>query len=271
LHKKALDDPREVGLLLDQLEIGSGYFSDMTDANLPENSTYALEKVRGLLNSDRLEADGKLPTERALSELFGVSRRAVRRALEVLEAEGRIWRKQGSGTYAGQPPDGWSEHVGSIIAGTDLMEIMEVRLRIEPQLAQLAAMRAKAIEIERMYELTKKIYASDDADGRELWDGALHRLIAQSAGNRFFLTIFDVINHIRQDEAWQTIRELARSSNRTRDRSYAQHTALVDAIAARDPMKAAEIMRQHLLMLQESLIRITSFDPSEKEPAEELD
>jgi DNA-binding FadR family transcriptional regulator len=243
----------------------------MPTSNLPENSTYALERLRGLLKSGELEGDGKLPTERTLSELFGVSRRALRRALEVLEAEGRIWRKQGSGTYAGPRPDGWSEHVGSIIAGTDLMEIMEVRLRIEPQLAQLAAIRAKPIEVERMYELTKKIYGSDDADGRELWDGALHRLIAQSAGNQFFLTIFDVINHVRQDESWQTIRELARSSNRTRERTYAQHQAIVDAIAARDPVAAAEAMRQHLLLLQESLIRLTSFDAltedREKEPA----
>lgn len=232
----------------------------MAISSLPENSIYALEKLRRLLNSDELPADGKLPTERVLSETLGISRRAIRRALEVLEAEGRVWRRQGSGTYAGQRPDGWSEHVSSLVAGTDLMEVMEVRLRIEPQLAQLAAMRAKPDDIERMYELTKKITASDDADSSELWDGALHRLIAESAGNQFFLTIFDVINHVRQDEAWQTIRELARSVNKTRPVSYAQHIAIIDAIAARNPMKAAEAMREHLLMLQESLIRITSLD-----------
>ncbi len=67
-----------------------------------------------------------------------------------------------------------------------------------------------------MYELTKKIFASSDADGRELWDGALHRLIAQSAGNQFFLTIFDVISHVRQEMCWQGHSgELARNINRT--------------------------------------------------------
>jgi GntR family transcriptional repressor for pyruvate dehydrogenase complex len=235
------------------------------------NSNYALEKLRALLQSDSLDADGKLPTERTLSEILGVSRRSVRRALEVLEAEGRIWRRQGSGTFAGKRPDGWSNHVDSIIADTDLMEIMEVRLRVEPQLAQLAAMRAKAADIERMYDLVKKIYESTDADGRELWDGALHRQIAQCAGNSFFLTIFDVINRVRQDEAWQAIRERARSASRTREVTHGQHTAIVDAIAARDPGKAGEAMRQHLLTLQESLIRITSLDHgelvAEKEPS----
>ncbi|MBB3563688.1 DNA-binding FadR family transcriptional regulator [Rhizobium sp. BK512] len=235
------------------------------------NSNYALEKLRALLQSDSLDADGKLPTERTLSEILGVSRRSIRRALEVLEAEGRIWRRQGSGTFAGKRPDGWSNHVDSIIADTDLMEIMEVRLRVEPQLAQLAAMRAKAADIERMYDLVKKIYESTDADGRELWDGALHRQIAQCAGNSFFLTIFDVINRVRQDEAWQAIRERARSASRTREVTHGQHTAIVDAIAARDPGKAGEAMRQHLLTLQESLIRITSLDHgelvAEKEPS----
>ncbi|MBB3313986.1 DNA-binding FadR family transcriptional regulator [Rhizobium sp. BK196] len=233
------------------------------------NSNYALEKLRTLLQSDSLDADGKLPTERTLSEILGVSRRSIRRALEVLEAEGRIWRRQGSGTFAGKRPDGWSNHVNSIVADTDLMEIMEVRLRVEPQLAQLAAMRAKAADVDRMYDLVKKIYESTDADGRELWDGALHRQIAQCAGNSFFLTIFDVINRVRQDEAWQTIRERARSVSRTREVTHGQHTAIVDAIAARDPGKAGEAMRQHLLTLQESLIRITSLDHSETQAEKE--
>ena len=44
------------------------------------NSNYALDKLRALLRSDSLDADGKLPTERALSEMLDVSRRAIRRA-----------------------------------------------------------------------------------------------------------------------------------------------------------------------------------------------
>lgn len=207
-------------------------------------------------------ADGKLPTERALSETLGVGRRSVRRALEVLEAEGQIWRRQGAGTFVGERPDGWSDHVGALVAGTDIMEIMEVRLRIEPQLAQLAAMRAKPDEIERMRWLADKTGQSADADAKELWDGALHRQIAQSAGNQLFLSIFDVVNRIRQDDAWQSIRERARQFAKDARTSFEQHVAIVEAIAARDPGQAGEAMRQHLLMHQERLIRATSLDES---------
>lgn len=225
-----------------------------------DNSNYALDRLRELLGAGELGSDGRLPTERALAEMLGISRRAVRRALEVLEAEGLIWRRQGSGTFVGERPDRWSEHVGDIVAGTDFMELMEVRLRIEPQLAQLAAMRAKPRDVEKMRELAQKIIESSDADARELWDGALHRLIAQSAGNRLFLSIFDVINRVRQDEAWRAVRERARSGKDAFQVSFAQHKNIIEAIAARDPVRAGEAMRDHMLTLQERLIRATSME-----------
>lgn len=238
----------------------------MPDKPPMENSNYALERLRDLLRNGDFGTDGKLPTERTLADRLGLSRRAIRRALEVLEAEGSIWRKQGSGTYVGQKPSEWNDHVETIVAGTNFMEIMEVRLRIEPQLAQLAAMRAKPSDIERMRELAQKVHVREDADGKELWDGALHRQIAQTAGNLLFLSIFDMINRVRQDEAWQTIRERARSNANTMSISNAQHAAIINAIAARDPAKAGEAMRQHLLMLQERLIRQTSMDHLEDDP-----
>lgn len=235
-----------------------------------ENSNYALERLREMLRAGGVDADGKLPAERELSTSLGVSRRAVRRALEVLEAEGRVWRRQGSGTYAGARPGGLSGHVDSIVASTNPMEVMEVRLRIEPQLAQLAAVRAKAGDIDHLYDLALKTHASSDADSHELWDGALHRLIAQCAGNRFFLVLFDVVNRVRQDPAWQTIRQRARTASRTAPLIHVQHMAIVDAIAAHDPARAGEAMRQHLLTLQESLVRITSLDRQETGGEREL-
>lgn len=226
--------------------------------NPNDNSNFALARLREFIRNGEVVKDGRLPTERAFAETLNVGRRAVRRALEVLEAEGLVWRRQGAGTFLGEKPDGWSAQVDELVAGTDFMEIMEVRLRIEPQLAQLAAMRAKPSEIERMRALAEKTGQSTDADSKELWDGSLHRQIAQSAGNGLFLSIFDVVNRVRQDEAWQSIRERARRTGTNGRTSYEQHMAIVDAIAARDPGRAGEAMRQHLLMHQERLIRATS-------------
>lgn len=230
----------------------------MPDRQTTENANLALESLREMLRSARLAEGSRLPTERELCEHLSMSRRAVRRALEVLEAEGRIWRRQGSGTFVGQAPDGLENHVVSLVSGTDFLEIMEVRLRIEPQLAQLAAVRARPGDILRMRELEQKLHESTDADSRELWDGALHRQIAQSAGNQLFLALFDLVNRVRQDEAWQALRERARNAADSAETAHAQHAAIIAAIADHDPHRAAEAMRQHLMMLQTILFDETS-------------
>jgi GntR family transcriptional repressor for pyruvate dehydrogenase complex len=216
-------------------------------------SAYALEQLRAWVDDPGHPNGTRLPTERQLSEQMGIGRRAIRRALEVLEAEGRITRRQGAGTFVGGQID-------SAAPATDFFEIMEVRLRLEPQLAALAALRAKPVQIARMHELSDRIAQCVDADEGELWDGTLHRQIAEAAGNALFLSLFDVVNRIRQDPAWQAVRERARGGLAGHALPVAQHRAIVDAIAARDPQAAAEQMRLHLLMLQEKLIRLGSAD-----------
>lgn len=223
------------------------------------NSALALDQLRLFIDGAELQPGAKLPTERELSARFGIGRRALRRALEALEAEGRIWRRQGAGTFLGQPA-ATALTASTLIANTDFVEIMEVRLRIEPQLAQMAALRARPEEIVRMRDLSIRIAESEDADARELWDGSLHRLIAQAARNTLFLSLFDMVNRIRQDEAWRAIRERARRGRGTRPTTARQHAAIVDAIEARDPAAAFEAMHQHLLLLHEILIHQTSLD-----------
>ncbi|MGF1631821.1 MAG: FadR/GntR family transcriptional regulator [Kiloniellaceae bacterium] len=221
------------------------------------NSSLALERLRSIV--DRLEQDGlsQLPTERELAEQIGVGRRAVRRALEVLESEGRIWRRQGAGTFIGAEPHQPERHLKKLPELSNMLEVMEVRLRLEPALAQLAALRATPSDVAWMRSLAGKVAAADDLDGRELWDSALHRAIAAVAGNTLFLALFDVVDRVRQDETWRHVREALRTEERL-TLYTAQHDEVLDAIERRDPLAAERAMRQHLLALQERLLMQTS-------------
>jgi DNA-binding FadR family transcriptional regulator len=89
---------------------------------------------------------------------------------------------------------------GPTAAPINPMEVMEVRLRIEPQIAQLAALRARPEAIERM-TLVDRLDATGDGDERELWDSAFHREIARATENRMFLMIFDAVDRARHDDA----------------------------------------------------------------------
>ena len=68
---------------------------------------------------------------------LGVGRREVRRALDVLEEEGRIWRKQGKGTFIGPAAPVEPLALQGLVQQTNLLEVMEARLQLEPGLARL--------------------------------------------------------------------------------------------------------------------------------------
>lgn len=227
-----------------------------------KDANYAVEALRALINStDWSASGGKLPTERDLAQQFDLGRHALRRALEVLEAEGLIWRRQGAGTFVGPRQDLAPTDVTAPVTHASFDEIMEVRLRIEPQLAQLAAMRASLDEIERMRVLNLRCRDAMDTEACELWDGAFHRQIAVAARNQVFLTLFDMVNQVRQDKSWQHTRTFVREGTDAAENTDLHHRIIIEAIAARDPIGAANAMREHMLNIQMRLLRrLTTLD-----------
>ncbi|MDC0115984.1 FCD domain-containing protein [Octadecabacter sp.] len=203
------------------------------------------DRVLDLIKSGDIDPDGRLPTERALADRFNVGRRFVRQALDALEADGLVWRRQGKGTFAGQPSDPMGDLAARITGETNALEVMEARLCIEPELAALCAQRMNPQEVGRLRTLAQRQLEAADAQAIELWDGSLHRLIAQCAGNRPLLMAFSVLDKIRSNPDWVSLRSY------NRDRASLQvtnneHLAIIDAIAAGHADAARTAMRDHL-------------------------
>jgi GntR family transcriptional regulator, transcriptional repressor for pyruvate dehydrogenase complex len=216
-------------------------------------------RLLAMIEGGGLPADGRLPTERDLSDGMGIGRRAVRSALESLLAEGLIWRKQGKGTFAGQAPDKTQILAAEIVGETNVAEVMEARLCIEPVLAAMAARHALPDDIERMRNLALRIIQAGDPDSIELWDGALHRLIARTAKNKPLLTAFSMIDEIRGNPNWRVVRQKARSMRTLQDRND-EHVEIINRIEAGDSAGAEAAMRRHLTTLADNLNRIHSPD-----------
>ena len=226
-----------------------------------DNASVARTRIREIIRLGQIEADGKLPTERELCARFGISRRALRRALDALEAEGLVWRRQGKGTFAGQPPDPNGHLAAAIAVDTDPLSVMEARLALEPELAALAARRATGEDVARMSALAERTTQAQDSDAAELWDGSLHRLIARIAGNPILSAAFALINEVRQEQRWQQERAHARSPELVAEYGR-QHSRIIDAIHARDEDAARSAMRAHLVALMANLERSrTGGDP----------
>jgi DNA-binding FadR family transcriptional regulator len=223
------------------------YVSDTSD-----NADTVLLAIRELIDAGKLPADGRLPTERDLAAELGCGRRTVRRALDALQTEGLVWRKQGKGTFAGQPPDPTGALVAEVAPAADPLAVMEARLCIEPGLAELCAARATADDVARLRQLAQRASRPTDADTAELWDGALHRAIARIAGNRVLLTAFTLLDEVRMGSDWQEKRHRARTLETTALYD-SQHKRIVDAIERRDGPAAFYALREHLTALSENL------------------
>lgn len=74
------------------------------DASSPVPVYYQIyEALRAQLGTSRMPVGSRLATERTIAEVLGVSRQTVRQALTRLEREGRVFRRQGDGTYVSEP------------------------------------------------------------------------------------------------------------------------------------------------------------------------
>lgn len=214
-------------------------------------------RLQTLIETGLSGTGGRLPTERDLSAAMGVGRRALRRVLDALEADGLIWRRQGKGTFAGLPPDPTQVLAAGIAGETTFLEVMEARQCIEPALAAMCARHARPADIDRMRNLARRTLDAADAQSIEVWDGSLHRLIARTAGNRPLLTAFSMIDEIRNNQTWRGLRSKARNLE-TLKVSDGEHRAIIDAIEAGNPAAAEAAMRAHLQTLAGNLKRILS-------------
>jgi DNA-binding FadR family transcriptional regulator len=245
-----------------------------------QHSDQTLIKLRHLIANGGIGADGRMPPERTLASEMGVGRRSLRRALEILEREGEITRHQGRGTFVqgkagngaaplhkaasgngeagGRVAQRAASHLDSAMAAipfdrilefTNPLEVIEVRLAIEPVVARLAALRASQADIRRLEGLVSATKDAADPLIYEKADEAFHRAVAEAARNALFLSLFDILSASRRDAAWRRLGENAHCFKRQSVHS-ASHQEIFEAIAARNSERAFECMQRHLSDVQ---------------------
>jgi DNA-binding FadR family transcriptional regulator len=213
----------------------------------------ALTQLRAFLAQKQLPPSTRLPPERELSELLGVSRGDLRKALAILEKHGELWRHVGKGTFIGARPVAEMTSIADIAAQTNPGEVMRARLSIEPELAREAALHATAEDLAEMKLSVTGARGAETWRQYENWDNRLHRAIAAASHNALLLAVFDTVNAVRRTVVWGRLRD--ESPHPPPDHhSFAEHAAIVQAIEERDLNGAALRMRQHLDMVQALLL-----------------
>ena len=212
-----------------------------------------ITQLRAYLAQAALPEDGRLPPERELSDALGVSRTELRKALTALETEGQLWRHVGKGTFIGSRPIDTFADIASLAKRTNPAEVMRVRLIMEPEIARAAALTATPMHLTEMRTCVTRMREAGTWRQYENWDNRLHRTIAEATQNSLLVGLFDTINAVRRAVTWGRLRTtpLKPASDH---HSFAEHDAIIEAIANRDMSGAASAMRIHLQSVERKLL-----------------
>jgi DNA-binding FadR family transcriptional regulator len=199
-----------------------------------------------LLNKDRL------PPERQLSDSFGVARGTIREALNQLAASGYVEVRPGSGTYVTYEGDASDL---SVITAANPLELMDARFALEPHLCRLAVLNGRRHDFAVLENLCLKMEkSSQDPSSFSEADTEFHRALSRCTGNGLLIWMLDQITSVRSQDDWTRMRHLTLNQEMIA-RYNIQHSRLLDALRAREPERAANIMKEHLETARLSLTR----------------
>jgi GntR family transcriptional repressor for pyruvate dehydrogenase complex len=210
-------------------------------------SDLILEQIRALIRSGVLHPGQRLPSERALSERFGIGRGHVREALRKLEFYGIVKTRPQSGTVVeslgASALDGLISNVLGIEGGTDYKTLYEVRDPLEIEAARLAAARATETLVTDLEAVTtahrKAVQAGTSGMGEDV---LFHLKIAEASGNALLRTLISLMapDIIKLSDGSDTCRE-GRG-----EEAIEEHRRILAAIKAGDGNAAAAAMDEHI-------------------------
>ncbi len=209
-------------------------------------SNFVREHLSRLIASGEYEAGKKLPTERALAEQLFVPRGAIRNALAVLESEGLVVRRIGSGTFVdGATEAGLPNAAPAASLDASPAEIMAGRIIFEPKVAGLAVVNATMADLDRLEACNSSAERAATFQEFEHWDAALHQGIADATHNRLIAEMFATITRARDHAAWGEMKRRSLTPER-RARYEEEHRLIVAALRARDVNQAEAHLLAHL-------------------------
>ena len=208
------------------------------------NVDIVFEKLEELIRDGFWKQEERILSEAELCAKFNVGRSTVREALNMLKARNLIYTVPGRGTFvanAARVDAQLRTYVPDPKSEGDLINVMELRLSLEPMNAAFAARRATRAQIE---ELQDDHAAMADSGKSKLFaesDLAFHMHIAKATGNPMLEDAMKVAKSFLMEQQILTSQEEWR-----RNRAEEYHVGILDAIVRRDDTGAEDMMREHM-------------------------
>jgi GntR family transcriptional repressor for pyruvate dehydrogenase complex len=195
------------------------------------------------VNEAGLRPGQRLPPERVLADTLGVSRTSVRQAMVALEVEGIVEVRHGDGTYL-MRSGGPARPLGTLLGSHRQLEVVEVREALEVKIAELAARRRTAQDLDTINQAVERM-AADLAEGGDggRFGAEFHAAVTLAAHNALMA---ELVDRLSEPLRCPSVGAPSESGQPAPSSALAGHRRIADAVRRAEPKAAAAAMRAHL-------------------------
>lgn len=227
-----------------------------SQVNSVSTSVAVASHIRERIHAGEYGPGDRLPPQRELAELLGVSRVSVREGLRTLVNSGYIEIRRGSAggafvTELSQPIDAWRRRLRSQMGELD--DLVDFRIAVESRVAYLAAKRSTRTDLNRMRAAIRamRAIATTEAQGHRAFrdaDGDFHEALARAGRSvRLNRSVLDARREMFLPYDMLVFDE-------PRDAVLADHEAIYDAVREGNSEVAAERMEEHIRRTRQQLL-----------------
>lgn len=228
------------------------------ETNPPIGATVqiVIDTLFARIRSEEYPGDTRLPSERTLAADLGVARNTVREALDVLEAQGAIRRRAGSGSFVTYRSASDDPQADPDLAGeTSPLDHLVMRGILEPEMVRLAVINMTPRQLTALAETLSEIEAvQTDVDTFIALEEQLYIRISEGSGNPLLASCYRLTVETYRQSFRTKLRRRHLTPKRMQEYQKRYNT-LFNAISSRDVASAVEFIKLHLVDEQELLLQ----------------
>lgn len=222
-------------------------------------SEHIIEQIRKAIFEGQLKPGDKLPSERELVENFKVSKATLREAIRSLEVLGFLEIRKGAsgGSFVTEVDmekarDCFTNFLH--FKNLSLKDLSEVRLLLEPHIAEKAALGINEEDLKRLEELLREcdyVLKHDIPIESRKNEVEFHRIIASVTGNPILMFILDFVENLLIDT-----KEILQPSREFSQKVQKAHRRIYKALLERNGKKARAEMVKHVREVEQDLVAL---------------
>lgn len=214
----------------------------------------AVEALHKFIVEGNMEPGTELPPENEMAKQIGVSKFSMREALRVAQSQGLIEISQGRRTKVADISIKPATGIMNLIMRRSkhmLLELTEARQSLESEIVRFAAIRATDKQIKAMAQTIEDLKNHrHDIEYCVNKDIEFHDIMVQASNNRVFGIMLESLAELSRESRLKTMRISGI------DKPIAEHSAILEAIKARDPKQAVKAMGAHLQTAESNLKKL---------------